>query len=37
MTCNNISLIKTVVKTKKLFMINKENALFAIIKFENDK
>ena len=32
-----MNLIETVVKTKKFFMINEENVLFAMIDFENDE
>ena len=37
MTRDDINSIKIVVKIKKFFIINKENVLFAIINFENDK
>ena len=34
---DNINSIKTVIETKKLFIINEENILFAMIDFENDE
>ena len=37
MTRDNINSIETVVKVKKLFIINEKNILFAMINFENDE
>ena len=37
MTRDNMNSIKIVVETKKFFMINKENVLFAMINFKNDE
>ena len=37
MTRENINSIKIVVETKKFFITNEENVLFAMIHFENDE
>ena len=37
MTRDDINLIEIVVETKKFFIINEKNALFAMIDFENDE
>ena len=37
MTCDDINSTEIIIETKKLFMINEKNVLFAMIDFENDK
>ena len=37
MTHNDMNSIKIVVETKKFFVTNEKNVLFAMIDFENDK